>query len=108
MPCFRRTRNTVDQLIESGERIQSVEFLAAMGLCLNHDGTVPGDARVLEREQSYFDVSGQTRMGDVKAQVNRTRNLINILPARALRTHGGDFDFRFGNMQKGEHWVFYR
>ena len=60
MPCFWRTRNAVDQFIETGERIQSVEFLASMGLCLNDDRTVLSDARVPEREQPYFDVGGQT------------------------------------------------
>lgn len=60
MPCFGRACNAVDQFVESDERIHTVEFLAAVGLCLNNDGTVPRDARVPEREQSYFDVGGQT------------------------------------------------
>ena len=51
-----------------------------------------GDAAVAQAQQPLLDLDGQRRRRDVKAQMNRARHLVDVLPARTLRPNGRDLD----------------
>jgi len=74
-----------------------VLFLASMRLCLDDDDAILADALIVQCKQSLLDVFRQRRRTDIETQMDRIRNLVHILTARALRANCGELDFVFGN-----------
>lgn len=93
MPGFGRAGDAVDQFGESHEGVRAIEFLAAVGLRFDDDRTLSGDAGVLQREQPHFYIGWQARIRDVKAQVDRAGDFVDVLSASTLRPHRGHIDF---------------
>ena len=81
-----------DELVQARQRVAPVELLAAMALRLDDDDAFVAEAPVGAAEQARLDRLGQRRRGDVEAQVDRARDLVDVLAARALRAHGRDLD----------------
>ena len=94
LPAHARWRcNAVDQLLQPPQRIGAVRVLAARSLRLDHDDSCIGNSLVAQSEQPLLDVGWQRRRGHVEAQVHRARNLVDVLPAGALRANRGEVDF---------------
>ncbi len=75
------------------ERVFAVALLRAVPLRLDDDHALGRDALVRIRAEARLERIGQRRGADVEAKVHRRRHLVDVLPARALRTHGGPFHF---------------
>ena len=58
--------------------------LRAHRLRLDDDDTLGRDARVAPCEQARLHILGQRGRRNVEAQMHRTRDLVDVLPARAL------------------------
>ena len=76
-----------DQLVEARQGVAPVELLAAMALRLDDDDALVVHAAVGAAEQARLHSLGQRRRDDVEAQVDRARDLVDVLAAGALRPH---------------------
>jgi hypothetical protein len=92
---LRHVRRQFNQFAQPRQRVEAIAFEAAVRLCLDDDDTVGADALVAQLQQAHLDFLGQGRGADVEAQVDRVRNLVHVLPARALRANGDELDFAF-------------
>src|SRR5260221_7607 len=50
-------------------------------------------ALIAQAQQALLQLFGQRRTADVETQVHCVRHLVDVLPAGALRAHGGQLDF---------------
>src|SRR5690606_37919127 len=65
-------------------RILAVAFLGAETLGIDHQHAIGGHAAVATRQQAFAHRLGQRgRVGDVEAQLDRGRDLVDVLPARS-------------------------
>ncbi len=87
-----RHADTADEVVDPRERRRAIHVLRAMLLRLDDDDTIARDTAVGEHKQPRLDVLRQRRRTDIEAQMNRARNLVDVLTARALRAHGRQFD----------------
>src|SRR5437660_1727684 len=86
-----------DERIQARQRFGAVHLEAAVRLRLDHDHAGARDAVVAAAKQALLHVRRQRRAADVEAQVNGVRHLVDILPAGALRAHGGELDLVLRN-----------
>jgi len=73
--------------------IGRLRWSCAVVLRLDHHHAFGRDALVGLRQQARLDVGWQRRSRHVEAQVRGAGDLVDVLPTRALRTHGGEVDF---------------
>lgn len=97
-------RDAGNDFIESAHGLFFVLWLAAVGLRLDNENAVPRDALVIQTEQPLLDVIRQRRCPDVKAQMDGTRYLVDILAAGALCANGADVEFVVGD-EKEFQWI---
>ena len=72
-----------------------------MLLRLDGDDAVFRNAVILQLEQGLFVERRQGRGLNVELQVNRGRHLVDVLPARALRSDRMELDFSVGKADVG-------
>lgn len=63
---------------------------------------------ITQRQQTFFVKGGKGGRADVEPEVNRGRDLVDMLPARALRPHSRQLDLLIRNRDmcgNGEHTV---
>ena len=82
-----------------------------MCLGLDDNDAVTADSLIAQRQQFFFDGGRQAGGGNVKPQVDRVGDFVDVLPARTLGADGNKLNFIF--VQKDGHsklgtgfWVF--
>jgi hypothetical protein len=88
-----RHADAFDQFIEPRQRRRPVHLLSPMLLRLDDHDAVARKPMIGQREQAHFQHFGQRRSLHIEAQVNGARDLVDVLAARSLRAHCGQFDF---------------
>lgn len=68
-----------------------------MLLRLDHNHAVSGDALITQLQQLFLVEIGERRSFDIKPQMNRGRDFIDMLATRALGANGLKIDLPFGN-----------
>lgn len=94
-PRARHRRHAVDDCLQARDGIGAVHLLAAVLLGLEHQHALLRDAAVAQREQPFLQVLWQRARADVVAQMDRARDLVDVLPARALGTDRAEIDLGF-------------
>src|SRR6266850_8612356 len=87
LPVLRHRRGGIDERVQAAERLGAVHLQAPVLLGLDDDDSGAGDARVAAAQQPLLHLLGQGRGADVEAQMHRVGDLVDVLAARALRTH---------------------
>ena len=87
-PVERHRCSTINQLLQSRERVFAIPFLAAIAPRLDDKDAVGRDPLIARAQQPILYRLGQRRGADVVAYVKRVRHFVDILPARALRAGG--------------------
>jgi len=90
-------RGGIDQLLQARECFLAIHLETAVLLRLDDDETRIRDAMVAAPHQPVLYGFGQGGSADVEAQMNRIRNLVDVLAARALRAYRANFDLSGGN-----------
>src|SRR5262249_41829342 len=80
------------QSIQTRNIVFTIALKAAALLGFDDDDAVAGNAAVAARKKTGLDRLGQRRRAHVEAQVHRVGDLVDVLPAGALRAHRGDLD----------------
>ena len=86
-----------DQRLQPRQRIRAVLLLAAVALRLEDDHAVAGDTPVGQLPELFLAIVRQRRRVDVEAQMNRGRDLVDVLPARTLRPDRMQLDLGIGD-----------
>ena len=100
-------RNTLNQLAEPIKRIRSVLLLAPRLLGLDGDHAILRYAMVPQLQEFFLIKRRQRGGGDVEPQMNRRRDLVDVLAAGPLRPYGMDLDLVIRNGDVGgnvQHW----
>jgi len=86
-----------DQSLKPRKRIFPIFLMAAIALCLDDDYPVIGNAPVSQLPEFLLAVIRQRRRIDIEAQMDRSRDLVDILPARTLRPDRMQLDLVIGD-----------
>ena len=83
----------VQRFIKPRPRIHAVGFLRAVFLGFEDEHAFEREAAVARFEPALLDVVGQGGTRHIEAQLDGTRDLIDVLPTRTLRSDGAQLDF---------------
>src|SRR5690606_7748957 len=94
---LRRTQAGVDERVQAFARVLAVALLGAEALGLDHQHALVGQAPVAAGQQALAHRLGQRRrVGHVEAQLDRGRDLVDVLAAGAAGADEAFDDFAFG------------
>jgi len=100
--CTRRSRGLArlggnahgpNQLRQSLQSRRAIFVLATELLGLDDHDAVSIDATIVQREKTLLVNLRQAGAANVKAQMNRAGDFVDVLPARTLRSNGFELNF---------------
>ena len=97
-----RHGSAVDESLQPRQSIVAIFLLRPVSLRFDDHDTIAGDPLIVEREEPLLDILWQRRRLDIEPQMNRGRDLVDVLTARALRANGGPIDFVTRNGNHGK------
>lgn len=97
----RHVGDNRQHFLQAQQGIGLVLFLTAVCLGFDNHHALLADAMIPQRQQALLHLIRQGRRTDIEPQMNGTRYLVDVLPARTLCADGGEFDFFVGD-EEGE------
>src|SRR5262249_2365310 len=93
-----RHRGALDQVHETFARVLAVARLGAMAVGVDHEHALAGEPAAGEAFEPRAHVVGKARRAaHVEAQLNRARELVDVLPARARGANEVLLELAFGD-----------
>ncbi len=89
---FGNPRYALDELLQTLESSFAIGFLATSLLGFDDDHSLFGYAMIAFSQQAFFESFRQRGSLDIEEQMDRSGNLVHVLPAGSLGSNRFDFD----------------